>query len=108
MRRADEVIDQTAEDFVARTKDITGGDGAYSALDPIAGTATSQVSCAQCLLQWSCRNGVNADCISALRLVPIVSVYTSLAEAPICKGSIVRGSASLAGPGAAPSGAARA
>lgn len=41
--RADEVIDSTAEDVVARVKDITAGDGAYSALDPIAGNVTTQV-----------------------------------------------------------------
>jgi hypothetical protein len=44
LRRADEVINSQTEDVVARVKEITGGQGAYSALDPVAGYTTSDVS----------------------------------------------------------------
>lgn len=37
---ADEVIDSSTEDVVARVKKITGGKGAYSALDAVAGSST--------------------------------------------------------------------
>jgi hypothetical protein len=42
--RADEVINSQTEDMDARVMDITGGQGAYSALDPVAGHTTSQAS----------------------------------------------------------------
>jgi NADPH:quinone reductase-like Zn-dependent oxidoreductase len=40
---ADEVINSQTEDVVARVKEITGGKGAYSALDPVAGYTTSDM-----------------------------------------------------------------
>jgi NADPH:quinone reductase-like Zn-dependent oxidoreductase len=40
---ADAVIDSSAEDFVARVKEITGGAGAYSAIDPVSGDTTGKV-----------------------------------------------------------------
>jgi NADPH:quinone reductase-like Zn-dependent oxidoreductase len=42
--RADYVINESEEDIVTRVKDITGGEGAYAALDPIAGDFTGTVS----------------------------------------------------------------
>lgn len=42
--RADEVINSQTEDVVARVKEITGGQGAYAALDPVAGYNTSEAS----------------------------------------------------------------
>lgn len=44
MHRADEVINEKEEDVVARVKDITGGEGAHAALDPVAGDFTATVS----------------------------------------------------------------
>ena len=43
-RRADEVVNSQSEDMVERVKEITGGESAYSALDPVAGHTTSQGS----------------------------------------------------------------
>lgn len=37
---ADEVIDSSNEDVIARVKEITDGEGAYSALDAVAGSST--------------------------------------------------------------------
>jgi threonine dehydrogenase-like Zn-dependent dehydrogenase len=42
--RADHVINQKEEDVVQRVMEITGGEGAYAALDPVAGDFTSTVS----------------------------------------------------------------
>lgn len=44
--RADEIINSSAEDVAARVKEITGGEGAYSGLDPVAGTGTGTVTSA--------------------------------------------------------------
>ncbi|KAG0607990.1 hypothetical protein M758_8G069700 [Ceratodon purpureus] len=41
---ADEVIVSTEEDVVARVKEITGGKGAYGALDAICGTMTKTIA----------------------------------------------------------------
>jgi NADPH:quinone reductase-like Zn-dependent oxidoreductase len=41
--RADHVINQEDEDVVQRVLEITGGEGAYAALDPIAGDFTGTV-----------------------------------------------------------------
>ena len=41
--RADHVINQEQEDVVQRVLEITGGEGAYAALDPIAGDFTGTV-----------------------------------------------------------------
>lgn len=41
--RADEIINTEKEDLVQRVKDITGGRGAYSAIDPVGGTTTGKV-----------------------------------------------------------------
>lgn len=43
-RRADEVIDSSSEDLVQRVQDITGSEGAWAGLDPVAGSFTSTVS----------------------------------------------------------------
>jgi len=40
---ADEVVDSSSEDVVARVKEITGGKGAYSGLDAVAGDSTTKV-----------------------------------------------------------------
>ena len=54
--RADEVIDSMAEDFGKRVKEITGGRGAYSALDALGGDETTKVhSC--WLSSWSSSTG---------------------------------------------------
>lgn len=37
------MIDSSKEDVVQRVKDITGGEGAWAALDPVAGSFTSTV-----------------------------------------------------------------
>lgn len=41
--RGDEVVDSGTEDVVARVMEITKGEGAYAALDPINGTFTGTV-----------------------------------------------------------------
>ncbi|KAG0607988.1 hypothetical protein M758_8G069500 [Ceratodon purpureus] len=41
---ADEVICSTDEDVVARVKEITGGKGAWGALDPVGGTITGMLA----------------------------------------------------------------
>lgn len=46
---ADEVINEKEEDVVARVQDITGGEGAYAALDPVAGDFTATML--QCIRQ---------------------------------------------------------
>mmetsp|Transcript_1051 Transcript_1051/g.3213 ORF Transcript_1051/g.3213 Transcript_1051/m.3213 type:complete len:338 (+) Transcript_1051:236-1249(+) len=43
---ADEIINSSKEDLVARVKEITGGEGAYAALDPVAGITTGQMASA--------------------------------------------------------------
>lgn len=59
--RADHVINQQEEDIVQRVLEITGGEGAYAALDPVAGDFTSTVSYRSAIPQavvWSaCRPG---------------------------------------------------
>jgi hypothetical protein len=59
--RADHVINQKEEDIVQRVMEITGGEGAYAALDPVAGDFTSTVSYKSAIPQavvWSaCRPG---------------------------------------------------
>lgn len=44
--RADEIIDSSTEDVAARVGEITGGEGAHSGLDPVAGTSTGTVTSA--------------------------------------------------------------
>ena len=48
--RADHVINQEEEDVVQRVLEITGGEGAYAALDPIAGDFSGTVSRASLML----------------------------------------------------------
>ena len=48
--RADHVINQEEEDVVQRVLEIIGGEGAYAALDPIAGDFSGTVSRASLML----------------------------------------------------------
>jgi NADPH:quinone reductase-like Zn-dependent oxidoreductase len=43
MHRADELICSADEDVAARVKDITGGKGAYAALEPVGGEITKAI-----------------------------------------------------------------
>ena len=45
--RADLVVNAEKEDLVQRSREVTGGHGAYTSLDPVAGTFTDTVSCCQ-------------------------------------------------------------
>lgn len=47
------MIDSSSEDVTARVKEITGGTGAYSALDAVAGSSTGTVSCSASVLQYA-------------------------------------------------------
>ena len=45
------MVNTEKEDLVQRSREATGGRGAYTSLDPVAGTFTDTVSCCSLIAQ---------------------------------------------------------